>query len=1016
MASKPKGQTSGSDDLAIRAAAHLVDVVKAAAGQASASLQPRHPAGAPGGKGGEFAPKGTTGGSGARANDDRVISTTVSAPANFPRAPNVSHLTDNSSTRSYRNRLSALERLAAARDVAAIQSFPTSMTNSYHRGVSAYRDTLLAHFDPAARQAVLRGTMPPPPTITGSNPNNSALVSAQRHIERMTSIANTSPDPLAALQNYQAGSGAARTNSYLQQAISYRTALIAHLSQGEAAASAPLLPSTRPTASAAAPAAAPAATLGALRAAEDRASVRMYDARALTARVERNGVAVAATGTRREIDAQHRELTSARQAQQSAERAYTDAVLARAGADNAARAAAPAPAAAAAPSATISSLNAAEDRALARLQDARSAVSRSELNARTAAGQNIPSVNRMHDRQVAGARQALRSAERAYTDAVLERARAQNAAGATGTAAGAGVGADQRQIAGEQVARNAEFSRAARAETDRALGVLQAARSEHKAARLNARRAEFSASRDRDAHLAAQARFRTARAKLADATVAFNAAQANESTASRAVANLAAPGGVADPTQRGAAASASVGGDRADQLLSRVHETRAVLDTALTNVRAADNRVANASPGADYNAARIAQNAVEHELASAQRAAGAASAAYNAHLTGSTLDPVPVATSTRPAAATPTGPRALSAITADPALAANPRGLTSDQLGFVPRPNVPLTSTVHAEGIRTSGRTVPFASPEHEKLARAYLAQPTDRQSRARAYQEGRYQPPTPQTPEQIAATRAEAKRSAKIHQARMQTAAADEERARASIPEIYRPRNTPGANITQREDQIRGTLSTSLPAVLSTSDGRNRLSDRMVVDYTSGVTFKTSWSGSGSALTATFTGNDGTNMQRRFSVDQNGETSVYHAFFRAGRTGGGGGKQFFRTAMGEYIAAGVKHVDVSANIDVGGYAWARYGYLPKAQSDWDHLRSNLKAKLERMNVPAPVKTAALKVLNNSDKKSLWALADMKVGDTPIGKNLLMNSSWSGRIDTSNRVQMQRFTAYVSQE
>jgi hypothetical protein len=38
----------------------------------------------------------------------------------------------------------------------------------------------------------------------------------------------------------------------------------------------------------------------------------------------------------------------------------------------------------------------------------------------------------------------------------------------------------------------------------------------------------------------------------------------------------------------------------------------------------------------------------------------------------------------------------------------------------------------------------------------------------------------------------------------------------------------------------------------------------------------------------------------------------------------------------------GVTKVKVHANIDVGGYAWARFGFVPRQRS-WDELRGSLK-------------------------------------------------------------------------
>jgi hypothetical protein len=56
-------------------------------------------------------------------------------------------------------------------------------------------------------------------------------------------------------------------------------------------------------------------------------------------------------------------------------------------------------------------------------------------------------------------------------------------------------------------------------------------------------------------------------------------------------------------------------------------------------------------------------------------------------------------------------------------------------------------------------------------------------------------------------------------------------------------------------------------------------------------------------------------------------------------------GKQMLAGNVAVYKQLGIDTVDVTANIDVGGYAWAKYGYVPLADS-WDHLRMRLQQKV----------------------------------------------------------------------
>lgn len=350
-------------------------------------------------------------------------------------------------------------------------------------------------------------------------------------------------------------------------------------------------------------------------------------------------------------------------------------------------------------------------------------------------------------------------------------------------------------------------------------------------------------------------------------------------------------------------------------------------------------------------------------------------------------------------------------------IAANPDGLTVHDLGFIPRPNVPLNGvTVRREGsqVGTSGPITPWPSAAARNLANAYLSQPSSLQSRARDYQKGDWRPETPERRAQReAAARAEDARLANLQR----EAAAKEAARRASIPEDFRVRGTPGANVESATIGVSGS-GFSTPQ-LQTKAAAENFAKRLIADYGLGVKFSVAGSISGRSAEIHWTGDDNTRMTRNFTQNADGSLEVYHAYFKAGQRGEGAGKRFFRVAMGEYMAMGVKKVGVTANIDVGGYAWARYGYLPKRQEDWDSLRNGLKYKLEgfkRSGDLSPEGYAKMKAhLDNPDKRTLWKVCDMKdPNGFEVGKKLLLGTTWSGQITLNDQEQMRRFTDYVS--
>lgn len=628
--------------------------------------QQRYPSGTPGGLGGQFMPTGRAGG-GAGAGA-------------VPARPDISRWRqDHPKVRLSNNRLDALQRLAQAGDIEAIRCFPAQGVHPYSRVVADYRATLLQHFEPAARLARARGTMPQAPDITGANMQNSSLLSARRHVERLTFIAQNAPDPGLALAAFSVTAGG-RTNGYLSVAHSYHQGLIAHFAQGEGVAP------TAPTAAAPRPATAPA----------QPAAASVFG---VSSAPKTNGIAVG----------------------------YFDDV--------------------------------------------------------TSLGVYGPS------------------------------------------------------------------------DLDIAVGLVH--------------------------------------------TQPFNSAIG--------VQNIAFAGG----------------------------------GTIMTH---------------------IGQVAV------------------------------------------------------DPAFASNPQRISVNDLGFIPRPAIPLDAVVRVAGIDARGQITPWSSTAAQRLATAYLAQPVGLQTRARNYQAGTW---VPDTPEARARAAAEQQQRDIASQEATRLAVQQETARRSAIPAEWLPRSTIGANVTSAI--VSGLPNSLLPTSAFQSAGKAKeFAKRLIADYGGGVQFTASVNIGTNTADVTFSGRDGTSIRRTFSDNGNGGINVYHAYFQAGSRGNSSGKRFFRVAFGEYQAMGVKEVGVTANIDVGGYAWARYGFLPKNDGVWQSLgatiRSNASRALAAGTITQDAHDKVQLLANAPDKRNLWKIADLEENGQSVGKKMLMHTGWSGVIDMGNAEQMERFTLYVSDE
>ncbi|WP_065755211.1 hypothetical protein [Bradyrhizobium paxllaeri] len=78
-------------------------------------------------------------------------------------------------------------------------------------------------------------------------------------------------------------------------------------------------------------------------------------------------------------------------------------------------------------------------------------------------------------------------------------------------------------------------------------------------------------------------------------------------------------------------------------------------------------------------------------------------------------------------------------------------------------------------------------------------------------------------------------------------------------------------------------------------------------------------------------------------------------SYFQLNRsaTGKDTGKKVLAGNIEKYRQMGIEKVKVHANIDVGGYAWAKYGYVPTLSS-WGSLSSEIARKLDRESGGGP--------------------------------------------------------------
>ena len=66
-----------------------------------------------------------------------------------------------------------------------------------------------------------------------------------------------------------------------------------------------------------------------------------------------------------------------------------------------------------------------------------------------------------------------------------------------------------------------------------------------------------------------------------------------------------------------------------------------------------------------------------------------------------------------------------------------------------------------------------------------------------------------------------------------------------------------------------------------------------------------------------------------------------------------------------------------------------------------------------RLKIPKRQRKALTKILDNPDPRGLWKIADARIGDRNIGKEVLMERDWSGEIRLDDAEAMARFNHYT---
>jgi hypothetical protein len=154
-----------------------------------------------------------------------------------------------------------------------------------------------------------------------------------------------------------------------------------------------------------------------------------------------------------------------------------------------------------------------------------------------------------------------------------------------------------------------------------------------------------------------------------------------------------------------------------------------------------------------------------------------------------------------------------------------------------------------------------------------------------------------------------------------------------------------------------------------------------------------------------------GISIERKFSIDE-GFRAVKHAYFELPKEmqGQGFSKDMFKIFHKQYLNADIEKIKVHANIDVGGYTWAKYGFKPTRLNDMVDINRKANRLFENGELTKEHHQDFMMRYNNSEN----GLLNLKeVSDLEYGKILLLKTDWFGELNLKDKGQRKIYEDYL---
>ena len=146
----------------------------------------------------------------------------------------------------------------------------------------------------------------------------------------------------------------------------------------------------------------------------------------------------------------------------------------------------------------------------------------------------------------------------------------------------------------------------------------------------------------------------------------------------------------------------------------------------------------------------------------------------------------------------------------------------------------------------------------------------------------------------------------------------------------------------------------------------------------------------------------------RRF-VERKGSISVEHEVFVIPESiqGKGMSKKLFKELFSQYENMGIDKIELFANLDVGGYAWAKYGF----STEKSNVKAILKYSLRKNKITEEEFNFGISVIEKYDDDEMVPMN--LIANTQFGKKVLLKTSWAGEFDMKDKKQLAYLKDYI---